>query len=108
MNRMASATPTCATVPRVLRVRMIHLGYGSGRQAARLRERGDLRSPAAVADVTVATTVVATDLSLSGLRDTGNECRAGSEWGMGDGKRAMGNLWLAFQPSRSRWVSPCD
>src|SRR5262249_29024774 len=90
MNRMASATPTCATVPRVLRVRMIHLGCGSGRQAARLRERGDLRWPAAVADVTVATTVVATDLSQLGPVDTGNECRAGSGWERGDGAMSNG------------------
>src|SRR5262245_48334146 len=90
MNRMASATPTCATVPRVLRVRMIHLGCGSGRQAARLRERGDFRSPAAVADVTVAKTVVATALSPFEDRNTGNECRPGlagdGRWGRGDGQ----------------------
>src|SRR5262245_29544013 len=60
--------PKGARIPRLMRVRMVHLGSGSGRQAARLRQRGDVRSSAAVADVTVAKTVAATSASPMGRR----------------------------------------
>ena len=54
---------TATTVPRVLRVRIFHLGCSSGRQQPGRAKRGDASVWLLVADVTVAKTVVATPVS---------------------------------------------